>query len=94
MLNITDLDKVCRLAKIKIEESEKDQFLTKLNQVFNWIEQLSKIDVSDVDINNLKDMDDTPERKDEPLMTNTREELLSNSKYKKFDMYSVPKVVE
>ncbi len=94
MLNITDLDKVCRLAKIKIEENEKDQFLNKLNQVFNWIEQLSKIDVSDVDINNLKDMEDTPERKDIPLMTNTKEELLSNSKYKKFDMYSVPKVVE
>lgn len=94
MLNITDLDKVCRLAKIKIDESEKDLFLNKLNQVFNWIEQLSKIDVSDVDINNLKDMEDTPERKDIPLMTNTKEELLSNSKYKKFDMYSVPKVVE
>lgn len=94
MLNISDLDKVCKLAKIKIEENEKDQFLDKLNQVFNWIEQLSKIDVSNVDINNLKDMDDTPERKDEPLMTNTREELLSNSKYKKFNMYSVPKVVE
>lgn len=94
MLNISDLDKVCKLAKIKIEENEKDQFLDKLNQVFNWIEQLSKIDVSNVDINNLKDMDDTPERNDEPLMTNTREELLSNSKYKKFNMYSVPKVVE
>ncbi|MDO4974726.1 MAG: Asp-tRNA(Asn)/Glu-tRNA(Gln) amidotransferase subunit GatC [Alphaproteobacteria bacterium] len=94
MLNIADLDKVCRLAKIKINETEKDQFLTKLNQVFNWIEQLSKIDVSDIDINNLKDMDDTPERKDIPLMTNTKEELLSNSKYKKFDMYSVPKVIE
>ena len=94
MLNITDLDKVCRLAKIKIEESEKDLFLNKLNQVFNWIEQLSKIDVSDIDINNLKDMENTPEREDIPLMTNTKEELLSNSKYKKFDMYSVPKVVE
>ena len=94
MLNIADLDKVCRLAKIKINETEKDQFLTKLNQVFNWIEQLSKIDVSDIDINNLKDMDDTPERKDIPLMTNTKQELLSNSKYKKFDMYSVPKVIE
>jgi len=94
VLNISDLDKVCKLAKIKIEEKEKDQFLDKLNQVFNWIEQLSKIDVSNVDINNLKDMDDTPERKDEPLMTNSRDELLSNSKYKKFNMYSVPKVVE
>lgn len=94
MLNISDLDKVCKLAKLKIKDDEKEQFLGKLNQVFNWIEQLSKIDVSGVDINDLKDMDTTPERTDIPLMTNTREELLTNSKYKKFDMFSVPKVVE
>ena len=94
MLNISDLDKVCKLAKLKINDDEKEQFLEKLNQVFNWIEQLSKIDVSGVDINDLKDMDTTPERTDIPLMTNTREELLTNSKYKKFDMFSVPKVVE
>lgn len=94
MLNISDLDKVCKLAKLKINDDEKEQFLEKLDQVFNWIEQLSKIDVSGVDINDLKDMDTTPERTDVPLMTNTREELLTNSKYKKFDMFSVPKVVE
>lgn len=94
MLNTSDLDKVCKLAKIKIDDDKKDQFLGKLNQVFDWIEQLSKIDVSNVDINNLKDMDNTPERKDVPSMTNTREELLTNSKYQKFNMFCVPKVVE
>ena len=94
MLNTADLEKVCKLAKLRIDEDEKSLFLEKLNQVFGWIEQLSKIDVSHIDINNLKDMDDTPERADIPSISNTREELLSNSKYKKFDMFSVPKVVE
>ena len=94
MLSDSDLEKVSNLAKIRIDPSEKDNFLEKLNQVFGWIEQLSKIDVSQVDINNLKDMDTTPERLDEPCMDNTREELLSNTKFKKFDMFCVPKVVE
>lgn len=94
MLQNEDLDKVCKLAKIKIDDEHRDQFLNKLNSVFDWIEQLSKIDVSGIDINNLKDMDETPERPDVPEMMNTREELLSNTKHKKFDMFCVPKVVE
>ena len=94
MLDNGDLAKVCRLARINIEPDEKDIFLGKLNQVFEWIEQLSKIDVSGIDINNLDDMKDTPEREDEACMMNSREELLSNTKHKKFDMFCVPKVVE
>lgn len=94
MLSDKDLEKVSNLAKIKIFPDEKGKFLEKLNQVFGWIDQLSKIDVSQIDINNLKDMKSTPERRDEPRMDNTREELLSNTKFKKFDMFCVPKVVE
>lgn len=94
MLTDKDLEKVSNLAKIKISPEEKDNFLGKMNQVFDWIEQLSKIDVSQVNINNLQEMDDTPEQVDEPHMDNTRDELLSNTKYKKFDMFCVPKVVE
>ena len=94
MLSDKDLDKVSRLAKLQIDEKDKQNFLKKLNQVFDWIEQLAKIDVSKIDINNLGEMEATLERVDEPRMDNTREELLSNTKYKKFDMFCVPKVVE
>ena len=94
MLQEEELKKVCKLAKIRIDDNAKEDFLGKLNQVFNWIEQLAKIDVSQVNINDLSDMSTTPERADEPYTNNTREELLSNTKYKKFDMFCVPKVVE
>ena len=94
MLSERDFEKVCKLAKIKVVNETHDVFLGKLNQVFNWIEQLAKIDVSKVNINDLEEMSTTPERKDEPRVTNTRKELLSNTKFKKFDMFCVPKVVE
>lgn len=94
MLTDSDLEKVCKLAKIRIDPEEKDNFLRKLNSVFDWIEQLSQIDTSEKDLNSLRYVSNTPERKDEPHMDNTREELLSNTKYKKFDMFCVPKVVE
>jgi aspartyl/glutamyl-tRNA(Asn/Gln) amidotransferase C subunit len=67
----------------------------KLNAVFEWIEQLSQIDVSNVNLDDILDeTGSTPERLDLPYMCNTREELLSNTKDKKFDMFCVPKVVE
>ena len=92
-IDAEQLEKLCKLAKLKIEQSEQEQFLKQINSVFNWIDQLSKIDVSGVSLDD--DMNETTyERHDEPEMTNTREEVLSNTKNKKFDMFSVPKIVE
>ena len=94
MLTNEQLEKVCDLAKLKLNEKDKVAFLEKLNHVFGFIEQLSNIDTSEIDINNLAAMDSTPERTDTSEMLNSREELLSNTKDKKFDMFCVPKVVE
>ena len=96
VLNEKDLEKVSKLAKLKIKQTEKASFLLKLNQVFNWIAKLEQIDVSGNSINTEDEIDiiTTPERADEPCMMNTREELLSNTKFKKFNMFCVPKVVE
>lgn len=88
------LDKLCKLAKLKIDNKEKDEFLTRINGVLNWIEQLSKIDVSNIEINDLSQEDTTYERKDIPVMNNTREEVLSNTNNKDHNMFRVPKVVE
>ncbi|MBR1944494.1 MAG: Asp-tRNA(Asn)/Glu-tRNA(Gln) amidotransferase subunit GatC [Alphaproteobacteria bacterium] len=88
------LDQLCKLAKLKIDDNEKEQFLSRINGVFDWIEQLSQIDVSNIDINDLSQEDTTYEREDVPVMNNTREEILSNTNNKNFDMFCVPKVVE
>ena len=88
-IDAEQLDKLCKLSKLKVD---KDQFLIKINAVFNWIDQLSKIDVSSVSLDDINET--TYERIDEPKMTNTRNEVLSNTKHKKFDMFSVPKIVE
>ena len=88
------LDKLCKLAKLKILDEEKEQFMSKMNTVLEWIEQLSKIDVSNVEINDLSKDDSTYERSDSPIMNNTKKEILSNTKHKKFDMFCVPKIVE
>ena len=94
MISSSDFDKVCRLAKLSISEADKDRFLDKLNSIFNWIDQIQKIDTSSVEeIRTYNDVS-TPERTDTPCLSNTRQEVLSNTKNKKFDMFCVPKIVE
>lgn len=96
MDNLDDnkLMKLCNLAKLKISEQEKNQFLDKMNTVFEWINQLSKIDVSKVNLNDTNNTMSLYEREDKAIVHNTREEVLSNTKHKKFNMIQVPKVVE
>ncbi|MDR3030998.1 MAG: Asp-tRNA(Asn)/Glu-tRNA(Gln) amidotransferase subunit GatC [Holosporales bacterium] len=94
MLTDKELEKICKLAKLKIEDDKKDVFLEKLNGSFAWIDQLTKIDVSTIEVNNFSEADKTPERKDIQDISNTKEELLTNTKNKKFDMFCVPKVIE
>ena len=94
MLGNEEFEKVCKLSKISIEEGKKDEFLKKLNGVFEWIEQLACIDVSQINLNDVNDIEKTLEIKDEPAMKNTRDQILSNTDHSKFGMFSVPKVVE
>ena len=88
------LDQLCKLAKLTIKDDEKEQFISRLNGVLDWIEQLSKIEVANVDINDLSHEDTTYEREDVAIMHNTREEILSNTNNKDHNMFCVPRVVE
>ncbi|MDR2667160.1 MAG: Asp-tRNA(Asn)/Glu-tRNA(Gln) amidotransferase subunit GatC [Holosporales bacterium] len=94
MLNDEELDKICNLAKIEIADSRRAQFLDKLNMVFDWIEQLSAINVDSIDISNIETATESHARSDVKFLDNTRDEILSNAKIKKFEMFCVPRVVE
>ena len=94
MLTKEELSKICRLAKIEIQEEQQDEFLNKFNTVLEWINKLQEIDISGVTL----DEDDLSRynhsRTDDVSVTNTTAEVLSNAKDVKFDMFSVPKVIE
>ena len=94
MISSSDFEKICRLAKLSIPENDKNRFLDRLNSVFNWIEQLNEIDTSCVPTEFNNHSNSTPERKDIPCLQNTEDEILSNTKDKKFGMFCVPKIVE
>lgn len=94
MLNDEEFQKICRLSRLHIDESDKDVFLSKLNGLFDWIKQLQDIDTSNVKLNNFEELSTQIEREDIPENLNCRDKIFSNTKFKKFDMFSVPRVVE
>lgn len=95
MLTNDDFQKICRLARVQVDEANKDIFLAKLNSLFDWIKQLENIDTSHIELNDIYEESVRSCGRDDIATTpNGRSDILSNTEFKKFDMFSVPKVVE
>lgn len=86
--------RIANLAKIHIDDSEIDIFTKELSQILNWVEQLNEVDVK-----NVKPMTGVSgmslrEREDEVLDGGYADKIVKNSKEKKKNSFSVPKVIE
>ena len=86
--------RIANLAKIHINDSEIDIFTRELSQILNWVEQLNEVDVK-----NVKPMTGVSgmslrEREDEVLDGGYADKIVKNSKEKKENSFSVPKVIE
>lgn len=86
--------RIANLAKIHIDDSEIDIFTRELSQILNWVEQLNEVDVK-----NVKPMTGVSgmslrEREDEVLDGGYADKIVKNSKEKKKNSFSVPKVIE
>ncbi|PPR30562.1 MAG: Glutamyl-tRNA(Gln) amidotransferase subunit C [Alphaproteobacteria bacterium MarineAlpha9_Bin2] len=86
--------RIANLAKIHIDDSEIDILTRELSQILNWVEQLNEVDVK-----NVKPMTGVSgmslrEREDEVLDGGYADKIVKNSKEKKKNSFSVPKVIE
>ena len=86
--------RIANLAKIHIDDSEIDIFTKELSQILHWVEQLNEVDVK-----NVKPMTGVSgmslrEREDEVLDGGYADKIVKNSKEKKKNSFSVPKVIE
>jgi aspartyl-tRNA(Asn)/glutamyl-tRNA(Gln) amidotransferase subunit C len=89
-----DIQKIGRLARIKVLPGEEDTIATQLNAIFQWMEDLQKVDVSAV---NLLENFTTPqmlERADVVTEVSQVDAILANAPAASHHMFSVPKVVE
>jgi len=90
-----DIKKIAKLARIEITPAEEEKFKGQLNNIFQWIDQLSAVNVDDV-----PEMAGvgayTLRARDEDKITdgNIRDEVLKNAPRSQFGCFVVPKVVD
>jgi aspartyl-tRNA(Asn)/glutamyl-tRNA(Gln) amidotransferase subunit C len=89
-----DVRKVARLSRIKIAEERVEPMTQELNSILNWIEQLSEVDVTDVEPMTSVVETKLPLREDAVTDGNYQDKVLSNAPNSEDGFFVVPKVVE
>ena len=86
--------RIARLARIEVTDAEVESYVGDLNNIFDWIGQLSEGDTENVlPLTSVADMQ-LPQRKDEVADGGIREEILANAPRSHGGHFVVPKVVE
>ena len=87
--------KIAFLARIGLTEKEEEEFAKDLSNILNWMDDLKKIDVKNVEpLRNVNDIE-LLERDDTEFSKNIEQEkLLSNAPKKNGNFFTVPKVIE
>ena len=93
-LNTNTINKIAKLARIRLSEKEADEFLKDINSILDWVEQLNEVNTDKVEpLTNISSSALT-KRKDEAQDLNSSDEILQNSPDKLEGYFAVPKVVE
>ena len=93
-LDTNTINKIAKLARIRLSEDEATELLTDMNSILDWVEQLNEVNTDSVEpLTNISSAT-LPQRKDEAKDINSSEEILKNSPDKLEGYFAVPKVVE
>lgn len=88
------VEKIARLARIRVTEEEKVKFASELNGIMQWIEQLQDVDTEGVEpMTSVVDMT-LHMREDEITDGGIQEKVLANAPESAEGFFVVPKVVE
>jgi aspartyl-tRNA(Asn)/glutamyl-tRNA(Gln) amidotransferase subunit C len=94
MIDREQVHKVALLARLDLTPEEEAQYTTQLGSILNYFEQLSELDVTDVepttraiDMSNITLVDDLRPWGD-------REAILDNAPDRDGDFFKVPKIME
>lgn len=96
MSNITKetIDKVAKLANIKIDETNKDHLCDQLTKITNWVESLNEVDTDNIEILSSVHNSTITLFDDEIEQNNKVEDVLKNAPDAQYNYFAVPKVIE
>lgn len=93
-INQETVQKIAKLARLKIEDAKAEAMETDLNQILTWIEQLDQVTTDSVEPMFAVNLDKMPERADIINDGDQAEKIVQNAPEAEFNMFVVPKVVE
>jgi aspartyl-tRNA(Asn)/glutamyl-tRNA(Gln) amidotransferase subunit C len=86
--------KIARLARVRVEEGQKEALARELSNILGWIEQLSELDTDGVEPMTSVVSMTLPQRDDEVTDGGYAERVTANAPEAAHGFYAVPKVVE
>jgi aspartyl-tRNA(Asn)/glutamyl-tRNA(Gln) amidotransferase subunit C len=89
-----DVTKIARLARIEVNDSDKEHFAKEISGILQWIEQLAEVNTEGVpQMVSVADIK-LPWRKDAVTDGNQPEAIIKNAPQADYGCFAVPKVIE
>jgi aspartyl-tRNA(Asn)/glutamyl-tRNA(Gln) amidotransferase subunit C len=92
-ISINDVEHVADLARLHLDEKEKEQLAGQLSSVLDYIDMLNELDTKDVPPTTLAVFIDNVFRSDEVGQSLTNEVALANAPDKKDGFFRVPTII-
>ena len=93
-LDTNTINKIAKLARIKLSEKEAEDLLKDMNSILDWVEQLNEVKTDDIEPLSNISSSILPKREDISKDENSSDEILKNAPDKLEGFFAVPKVVE
>ena len=93
-LDTNTINKIAKLARIKLSDEEAKDLLKDMNSILDWVEKLNEVNTDSIEPLANISSSILPQRKDESKDGNSSDEILQNSPDKLEGYFAVPKVVE
>ncbi|AZL15025.1 Asp-tRNA(Asn)/Glu-tRNA(Gln) amidotransferase subunit GatC [Rickettsiales endosymbiont of Stachyamoeba lipophora] len=93
-ISLNEIQKISKLARIRLEEHEKDHLIGQLGSIKKMIDLLKTLNTDNIIPTVSVIHQDLPLREDEVTDGNRSPDIISNSPKQEFDCFAVPKVIE
>ncbi|MDC1060378.1 Asp-tRNA(Asn)/Glu-tRNA(Gln) amidotransferase subunit GatC, partial [Alphaproteobacteria bacterium] len=89
-LDTNTINKISKLARIKLSQEEAKDLLKDMNSILDWVEQLNEVNTDLIEPLTNISSSILPQRNDESKDVNTSDEILKNSPDKLEGYFAVP----
>ena len=97
MLTKKEVEKIAGLARLKLEEKEKEKFAEDLSSIIGYIQKLSEVNIEKVEpMTGGTDLESITRQDDEATISDPemKKQILDNAPNRKEDYFKVPTILE